>query len=155
MPQEQILTELDPAFGYPQIAAIAEQQPIAVFTTNDIADNATDDRRARRSQDHGGNGEIVFGASNDRRNDEDRLSGERQADAFQADETSDDEQAVEVNEVSDGWHGDAVQNAGSSVSALTLPIPQVASVMTAVLLFMTALPLPIDLAWKYLSQRAL
>jgi hypothetical protein len=27
-----------------------------------------------------------------------------------------------VNEVRDGWHGDADQNAGSSVSALTLPV---------------------------------
>jgi hypothetical protein len=54
MSQEQILTEFDPALGYPQIAAIAEQKPIAVFTTNDIADHATDGRRARRSQDHGG-----------------------------------------------------------------------------------------------------
>ena len=99
MPQEQILTELDPAFGYPQIAAITEQQPLAVFTTNDIADHATDDRRARRSQDHGGDVEIVLGYSNDRSNDEDRLAGERQADAFQADETGDDEQTVDVNEV--------------------------------------------------------
>jgi len=55
-------------------------------------------------------------------NDEDRLSRGRQADAFQADETGDDEQAVDVNEVRDGWHGDADQNAGSSVSALTLPV---------------------------------
>jgi len=94
MPQEQILTELDPAFGDPQIAAIAEQKPIAVLTANDIPDHATDDRRARRSQDHGGDVEIVLGSSNDRSNDEDRLSGERQADAFQADETGDDEQAV-------------------------------------------------------------
>ena len=88
--------------------------------------------------------EIVLGSSNDRSNDEDRLSGERQADAFQADETGDEEQAVDVNEVRNGWHGDEDQNAGSSVSALTLPILQVASVMTAVLPFMTALPLPIE-----------
>ena len=129
MPQEQVLTEFDPALGYPQIAALAEQKPIAVFTTNDIADHATDDRRARRSQDHGGDVEIVLGSSNDRSHDEDRLSGERQADAFQADETGDDEQTVDVNEVRDGWHGDPDQNAGSSFSALTLLIPQVASVM--------------------------
>jgi hypothetical protein len=59
-----------------------------------------------------------------------------------------------VNEVRDGWHGDADQNAGSSVSALTLPTPQVASGMKAVLPFMIVLALPIDLAWKYLSRRA-
>jgi hypothetical protein len=73
----------------------------------------------------------------------------------QADETGDGEQAVDVNEVRDGWHGDADQNAGSSVSALTFPIPQVASVMKAVLPFIIALALPIDLAWKYLCRRAL
>ncbi len=31
------MTELDPAFGDPRIAAIAQQQPIAEFTTYDIA----------------------------------------------------------------------------------------------------------------------
>jgi hypothetical protein len=50
---------------------------------------------------------------------------------------------------------DIGQNAGSSVSALTLPTPQVASGMKAVLPFMIALALPIDLAWKYLCRRAL
>jgi hypothetical protein len=81
----------------------------------------------------------VLGSSNDRSNDEDRLSGERQADAFQADETGDDEEAVDVNEVRDGWHGDVDQNAGPSVSAATSPIPEVAPVTTTVLPFMTAL----------------
>ena len=38
----------------------------------------------------------------DQSNDEDRLSGERQTDAFQADEAGDDEQTVDVNEVRDG-----------------------------------------------------
>src|SRR6476660_2746507 len=102
MPQEQILTELDPAFGDPQIAAIAEQKPIAVFTTNDIPDRATDARRARRSQDHSGDIEIALGSSNYGRNNEHRPAGERKADAFQTNETRDDEQAVDVNEVSDG-----------------------------------------------------
>jgi len=45
-------------------------------------------------------------ASNDRSDDEHRLPRERKADAFQADETGDDEEAVDVNEVRDGWHGD-------------------------------------------------
>jgi hypothetical protein len=99
--------------------------------------------------------EAVLGSSNDRSNDEDRLSGERQANAFQGDETGDDEQAVVVNEMRDGWHRDADQNAGWSVSALTLPTPQVASGTKAVLPFMIALALPIDLAWKYLCRRAL
>jgi hypothetical protein len=67
------------------------------------------------------------------------LPGERQADAFQADETGDDEEAVDVNEVRDGWHGDVDQNAGPSVSAATSPIPEVAPVATTVLPFMTAL----------------
>ena len=43
MSQEQILTEFDPAFGDPQIAAITQQEPIAEFTTDDIADHATHD----------------------------------------------------------------------------------------------------------------
>ena len=94
--------ELDPAFGDPQIAAITEQKPIAKFTTNDIPDHATDDRRPRRSQDHRGDIEIVLGSSNDRRNNEHRLAGERKADAFQTDETRSDKQAVGVNEMSDG-----------------------------------------------------
>src|SRR5580704_8163164 len=105
MPQEQILTKLDPAFGDPQIAAIAEQKPIAVLTANDIPDHATDDRRARRSHDHRSDIEIMLGSSNDRRNNEHRLAGERKADAFQADETGYDEQAVDVNEMGDGMHG--------------------------------------------------
>ena len=106
MPQEQILTELDPAFGDPQIPAIVQQQPIAESTTDNIADHATDDRRARRRQNYRGDVEIVLGSSNDRSDDERRLSRERNADVFQADETSDDKQAVDVNEVRDGWHGD-------------------------------------------------
>ena len=32
-----------------------------------------------------------------------------------------------MNEVRDGWHGDVDQNADPSVSALTMPIPEVAS----------------------------
>jgi len=43
MPQEQILTKFDPAFGDPQIAALAQQHPVTEFTTDDIADHATDD----------------------------------------------------------------------------------------------------------------
>src|SRR5208282_146422 len=116
MPQEQILTELDPAFGDPQIPAVAQQQPIAEFTTYDIADHATDDRRARRSHDHRGDVEIVLGSSIDRSDDEHRLSGERNADAFQADDNGNDEQAVDVNEVCDGWHRDC----GSEYQSLVL-----------------------------------
>ena len=106
MPQEQILTELDAAFGDPQIAAIAQQQPIAEFTTYDIADHATDDRRARCSQDHRGDVEIVLGSSNNRSDDERRLPRERNTDVFQADDTGNYKQAVGVNEVGHGWHED-------------------------------------------------
>src|SRR5208283_487287 len=116
MPQEQILTELDPAFGDPQIAAIAQQQPIAEFTTYDIAYHATDDRRARRRQDHRGDVEIVLGSSNDRSDDERRLPRERNADVFQANDTGNDKQAVDVNEVRDGWHRDR----GSELRSLIL-----------------------------------
>jgi hypothetical protein len=84
MPEEQILTKFDPAFGDPQITAVAEQKPIAVFTTNDVPDHATDDRRAPRSQDHRDDIEIVLCSSNDRRNNEHGLAGERKADAFEA-----------------------------------------------------------------------
>ena len=49
---------------------------------------------------------IVLGSGIDRGEDEYRLSGERNADAFQADDNGDDEQAVDVNEVCDGWHRD-------------------------------------------------
>jgi hypothetical protein len=85
VPQEQILTEFDPAFGYPQIAAITEQKPIAKFTTDDIPNHAADDRRTSCSQDHRDNVEIVLGSSNDRRGNEHGLAGERKPDAFEPD----------------------------------------------------------------------
>ena len=52
-----------------------------------------------------------------------------------------------MNEIRDGWHGDADQNAGSGVSALTLPNPQVASVCLQSRLHVP-LALLIELAWS-------
>ena len=65
--------------------------------TYDITDHAADDRRARRRQDYRGDVEIVLGSRNDRSDDERRLPGEWNADVFQANDTGNDKQAVDVN----------------------------------------------------------
>src|SRR5579863_377433 len=48
--QEQIFAELDPAFGNSDIRTIPQQQPIAVFAADDVADHLPDDRRAGRGE---------------------------------------------------------------------------------------------------------
>jgi len=70
---------------------------------------------------------VVLGSSNDRRNNEHGLARERKADAFQANQTRDYQQPVDVNEVFDGWHGNLDQTRGPSIGLLSLPLSKTAS----------------------------
>src|SRR5580704_13665897 len=102
--QEQILAEFYPRFVDPNIAAVAQQQPIAEIAADQIADAATDDRGDRRRHDHRHDVELVLGAGNDRGDDQGGLARHRKTDAFQADCAGDHEQAVGMNEMGYGWH---------------------------------------------------
>ena len=48
--QEQVFAELDSAFGDPHIGAVAQQQPIAEFAADHVADHLPDQSRSRCRQ---------------------------------------------------------------------------------------------------------
>ena len=99
--QEQILAELDAAFGDVQVRTEAQQQPITELSSDDEADHLANESCKRRRRHHREDVEIVFGAGKDAGQDQHRLAGKRQADALEADDQSDDDQAIDVNEMSD------------------------------------------------------
>ena len=69
-----------------------------------VADHAADQRRRAAVGDHFDDVEFVRSSRNNRADDQRRLAGQRNAHALQADEASDDEQAISVDEMGDRMH---------------------------------------------------
>ena len=101
MPQEQILAEFDAAFGDPHIRPVAQQQPVAEFAADRIADGLADDGGDRRDHDDPEDVELVPGAGKNPGEDQHQLTRERQADAFEPDDDGHHQEAVVGNEMGD------------------------------------------------------
>ncbi len=67
MAQKQVLAEFDPGRRHAHIIAVAQQQPIAEFMADHVADHATAECRAGSRQNDGDDVEIVFGPRVNRR----------------------------------------------------------------------------------------
>ena len=102
--QEQILAELDARFGDPDIGAVTQEQPIAEFCADHVADHAAEKRGRRRRHHHFDDVKLVRPSGNDRADDQRRLARQRKSNAFQTDKAGDDEQAVSMDEMGDGMH---------------------------------------------------
>ena len=89
---------------HPDIIAVAQQQPIAVFAADHIADHAADNGRCRRRNDDRDDIEIVLGAGIDRRRKQRRFAGQRKADAFQADDRADGDKSISVDKILKKFH---------------------------------------------------
>ena len=101
MPKEQIFAEFDAALGDPHIGPIAQQQPIAEFAADHIADGLADNGGDRRHDDDPDDVQLVSGAGENAGEDQHRFTRKRQPDAFQSDDDGDHQEAVVGNEMGD------------------------------------------------------
>jgi hypothetical protein len=89
------------SFGDPHIRPVAQQQPVAEFAADQIADGLAHNGGDRRDDHHPEDVELMLGAGKNPGQDEHRLARERQSDAFKPDDDSDHQEAVVGNEVGD------------------------------------------------------